>query len=193
MYEYFGYFKIAVPMQGSLLLAEPYLPDPNFFRSMILLCMHDATGSLGYVLNQPTLVTLDQVVADADGLSIPIYQGGPIEQQSLHFLHCSQVLASDSEQLADNVYWGKDIEQLLVLLKTGAVTAGEVRIFAGYSGWSEGQLEEELAAYSWIVYNRLHRAHIFGSSTGCSWGSVLKEMGGKEAWIANFPLDPLLN
>src|SRR5690606_16325723 len=80
-------FDKMIPEKGDLMISEPFLPDPNFERTVILVCEHNDQGSFGFVLNKPSLLKLQDVMEDIDGFDALIYIGGPVQQDTLHFLH----------------------------------------------------------------------------------------------------------
>ncbi len=191
--EYFDSFKNVQPVRGDLLISEPYLTDPNFERSVILLCEHDSNGSFGFVLNNGSELSLAEVIEDAPDIDVPLFVGGPVQQDTLHFLHRSPLLVDDSKEIAKGVYWGGDFEKLVDLMSARKVSVNEVRFFIGYSGWEAGQLMDELKANSWIVNKKTEPEYIFEYSHDELWRQVLKEMGGKFRMFSNFPADPRLN
>ena len=75
------------PGPGILLIAEPFLKDPNFIRTVVLLCDHQDEGSLGFVINREFRHTLDELMNDAEELKLPVFYGGPVQMDTIHFLH----------------------------------------------------------------------------------------------------------
>ncbi|MEQ8810539.1 MAG: YqgE/AlgH family protein [Imperialibacter sp.] len=191
--EHFDAFKRVNPNKGDLLISEPYLSDPNFERSVILLCEHDVSGSIGFVLNRLSELSLAEVIEGAPDDEIPLFIGGPVQQDTLHFVHCSPHLMEEGREIARGIYWGGDFEKLMELMSAGLVTADEARFFIGYSGWGAGQLSEELDTNSWIVNKKTAPQYIFEYSHEELWRQVLKDMGGKFRAFSNFPADPRLN
>jgi putative transcriptional regulator len=176
---------------GHLLISEPFLPDPNFERTVVLLCQHqDAAGTFGLVLNKPTSVYVYEAT-DLKSVREQLYIGGPVEQNTLHFVHSVPDLPN-STPLKDGLYWGGDLEHFQSLAEVGQVQAGQCRFFAGYSGWSAHQLAGEIEANSWIIA-RVSLADILAVDPAKLWAHILKEMGGKYRAYANFPEDPRLN
>ena len=187
---------------GTLLLAKPVLGDPNFERTVVLLCRHDADdGAFGLVLNRPTELTLPDVLPAYAGPAVPLSVGGPVQHNTLHYLHRladlpdaialtpSGAPAAPGEKA---VYWGGDYELLLDWLATGRAAPADVRFFVGYSGWSGGQLEQEITGDTWVV--RPDSAEkIFTFEPQELWRGVLLEMGGRYRMLANYPIDPSLN
>ncbi|MGY3087160.1 putative transcriptional regulator [Hymenobacter sp. UYAg731] len=181
---------------GTLLISKPFLGDPNFERSVVLLCRDEpADGSFGLVLNRTTSLVLDDVLdlppeATAAAL-VPIYVGGPVEPNTLHYLHRRADLPG-ATALGQDVYWGGDFEILLGLLGSGSILAGDVRLFAGYSGWSAGQLAGEMQGQSWIRHPA-SAGKVFTLASDAFWREILREKGGKFKVLANYPVDPRLN
>ena len=94
------------------MVSEPHLPDYNFDRTVILLCKHDEEGSFGFVLNKRSSVNLNELMKEAEGIEVPVYIGGPVEQNTLHFVHKDDTL-TDAEFVNDSFYWGGDFDLLL--------------------------------------------------------------------------------
>lgn len=181
------------PAKGDLLISEPYLPDPNFERTVILLCEHDDNGTLGFVLNRSADVSLSDVLDEAGDYGAGLFIGGPVQQDTLHFIHRHQPLAESSYEVIQDTYWGGDYEELLRMINTRSIPMNEIRFFLGYSGWSPGQLMEELEAKSWIVMKNVTSEMIFDWNNQDLWKACLKSMGGKYKLISNYPKDPRLN
>lgn len=176
---------------GSLLIAEPYMGDTNFERSVVLVCEHNSLGTFGLVLNQPTSIHLEDVIDDIRA-ELPLFVGGPVQQNTLHFLHRRPDLIDDSIPVVDGLYWSGDFEQIKQAVNVGTLTERDARFFIGYSGWDGGQLAEELAQKTWII-SRIDADFLFDTPTNEFWRGVLKRMGGEYKAIAHYPVDPRLN
>ncbi len=184
---------------GTLLLAKPFLGDPNFERTVVVVCRHDATdGAFGLVLNRLTELTLGDVLPDYAGPALPLGVGGPVQHNTLHYVHrladLPEAIALTPADTAPDeaLYWGGDYEVLLDWLQIGRATEADVRFFVGYSGWSGGQLEGEIAADTWVVQANGAKK-IFTFEPQELWRGVLLEMGGRYRVLANYPIDPSLN
>ena len=179
--------------RGDLLISEPYLPDPNFERTVILLCEHDENGSFGFVLNKLANVEFQQVIDSGIKLEEKLFVGGPVQQDTLHFIHrCDDALGSGKE-IVNGIYWGGDFDRLLTLIDTSQIESSDVRFFLGYSGWSEGQLNDELKSKAWIVYMQPTAEKIFDLDPDELWKEALKDLGGKFKMFSNYPEDPRMN
>ena len=190
--DYFKFKNDIPPQKGSLLISEPFLPDPNFERTVVLLCEHNEDGSFGFVLNKPSQVSVSEIMDELEGVDSTVYVGGPVEQNTLHFIHRSAELEGGTP-VGVGIYWGGNFEQLSVMAAEGLVNPDDFRFFAGYSGWSEGQLEDEIKENSWIVTPPPDTSLIFDSPVNSLWKSVLKQLGGRFNVYSNYPTDPRLN
>ena len=192
-FDYFGISKTQKPGRGDLLISEPYLPDPNFERSVIYLCEHDENGSFGFVLNKKSILNIDEVMEAIEDFKVPLFVGGPVEQETLHFLHCDPDMMQSGKEISEGIYWGGNFEKLLSLIVNKIIDPNKYRFFLGYSGWTGGQLEDELKAKSWIVHKNTAVHHIFEEDPDLLWRRILQEMGGKFKMFSNYPTDPRLN
>ena len=181
---------------GTLLISKPFLGDPNFERSVVLLCRDTPSdGSFGLVLNRLTNLRLGDVLdlpaPDHAAAAVPLYLGGPVEPDTLHFLHQRADLPG-AQDLGQKVYWGGDFEMLLCLLGSGGIAPADVRLFVGYSGWSRGQLGAEMQGQSWIR-QPASAGKVFTLASDAFWRDILREKGGRYKVLANYPVDPSLN
>ena len=180
------------PSKGTLLIANPFLKDPNFRRTVIFLCDHNEEGSFGFVLNKKFPKTLEELVTEIKTASFPVFQGGPVQMDALHFLHQYPDLISGGERVLPDVYWGGNFESLLINFKNNDIKRERLRFFIGYSGWSAGQLNDEMKEESWLTV-RATRKLIFDTNPENVWKDALKHLGGNYEMMINFPIDPQLN
>jgi putative transcriptional regulator len=181
------------PQKGDLLISEPFLADPNFTRTVILLCEHNEEGSFGFVLNKPSNVRLNEVIEDVDNSDFEVYLGGPVQHDTFHFIHQCSDLLEGGHEVINGVHWGGNFEQLMIMVQNKQLTQQEVKFFVGYSGWSSGQLLDELKLNSWIISRNVDVQQIFNTDSEKLWQEVLDGMGGKFKVISKFPVDPRLN
>jgi putative transcriptional regulator len=178
-------------LTGQLLLASPTLRDPNFARTVVLIGVHSEEGAMGIVLNRPSALTVGEAVPQLEATldeQEPVYIGGPVQPNSIvllaEFLDPSPagllVLGRIGFPAPDT-----DIEEL-----TRATARG--RVFAGYAGWSEGQLDAELDQGDWIV-QAAQPQDVFCEEPEDLWREVLTRKGGSYALIARMPTDPSVN
>ncbi|EAY30915.1 YqgE/AlgH family protein [Microscilla marina] len=178
--------------KGDLLIAEPFLGDRNFERSVVLLCEHNDKGSFGFVLNQKANVSLKDVLEEDILEDVPLFVGGPVQQDTLHFIHRTPDLFDNTVEIAKGIFWGGDYEQLKAYLRVGKLQEQDIRFFLGYSGWGEEQLDQELGQNSWVV-SASDAKFIFDTEPDQFWRGVLRRMGGKYKVMSHYPTDPRLN
>ena len=178
------------PAPGNLLLAEPFLKDPNFKRTVVLLCEHNEDGAFGLVLNKKLEFKVDDVLPEFPIENIDLYYGGPVGPDTLHFIHQYGDLIEGSLKLKDDIYWSGNFEQIKLMLETGSVDPKKFRFYVGYSGWTAGQLEEEMKINSWIVASKYSKIFIPEDQL---WESILQSMGDGYKFVSTFPEDPQLN
>lgn len=182
----------AKPKQGSLLVSEPFMLDPNFKRSVVLLTEYQQDGVVGFIVNQKSNLILSDILPDCSS-DLPVFIGGPVANDALHFIHrCYDKLNSGIE-IGEGVYWGGNFEALQILLNTGQLQSSEIKFFIGYSGWGESQLDDELDQNSWLVTNNYDRKVVFEEDEEDLWKEVVIGLGPKYAHIANFPENPNWN
>lgn len=175
---------------GDLLLSEPFMADPNFKRTVVLLCDYNAEGAFGLVLNRRLEYTLTDVLHEFPVAGLDLYYGGPVSPDTLHYIHRCGDLIEGSIHLRDDIWWGGNFEQIKLLFETRTLRSADFRFFTGYSGWGAGQLDEEMSIDSWIV-DRSY-SDIFPPDDQL-WASVLRARGGEYGRFVHFPEDPSLN
>lgn len=181
------------PYGGCLLLAEPFMEDPNFKRTVIVLVQHNKEdGSLGFVLTRKAPMVLEDVIEGFEGFAAPLYVGGPVQMDTLHYLHSLGDTLPGSVEIAPGLYWGGDFDILKDLVQQGSVQPEQFRFFLGYSGWSPDQLVEEMKDNSWITQPAKPN-YIFKTEADTLWKKVLQDKGGDYAIMVNFPENPILN
>lgn len=192
--ELFNYsFDKIEPRKGDLLISEPFLTDPNFSRTVILLCEHNEEGSFGFVLNKPAKIKLNELIEGVDDREDYIYIGGPVQQNTLQFIHKNDRLIEGGMEVQDGIFWGGNFEQMLAMMDSKLIAPEDIKFFVGYSGWAAGQLKSELEVNSWIISRNVKIEQIFNTDVETLWKEVLNTMGGKFKIVANFPVDPRLN
>lgn len=184
--------KVNKPNQGSLLISEPFLVDSYFKRSVVLLSEHDDKGTLGFILNKPTDVSLNEAVDDFPEFKVPLYFGGPVETDTLFYIHTLGDRLRGAKKIVNGIWWGGDYDHLKFLIESSQVRHDQIRFYAGYSGWEPKQLDTELKEKSWLVFDSSPQL-AFASEPESLWRQVLRSMGSEYAILANFPEDPNLN
>jgi putative transcriptional regulator len=192
--ELFNYVNDKIePRKGDLLISEPFLADPNFARTVIYLCEHNDEGSFGFVLNKPAKINLNELLEGVGDREDNIYVGGPVQQNTLQFIHKNDRLIEGGSEVKDGIFWGGNFEQMLSMMEGSLIKSDDIKFFIGYSGWAAGQLKSELEVNAWIISRDVNIEQIFDTNVESLWKEVLHTMGGKFKIVANFPVDPRLN
>lgn len=179
--------------KGQLLIAEPsIIGDLSFNRSVILLADHNEEGSVGFILNKPLDYTINDLLPEIEA-AFKIYNGGPVEQDNLYFIHTIPELITDSIEISNGIFWGGDFELTKSLINDGKINKEDIRFFLGYTGWGANQLEDELQASSWIITNNNHKSSILSKSSEQFWKEKIIELGGEYIIWSNAPENPILN
>lgn len=179
--------------KGILLIATPDVELGLFFRSVILICEHNASGSFGIVLNKPLEIEIPEEIVDMSQITNPhvgIRAGGPVQTNQMMLLHTSDDIPNETLDICEGVWLGGDLDFLQEVLtdEEGA----EVLLCFGYSGWGAGQLEREFLDGGWLLWP-CRKEHIFSIPPERLWQSLLREMGGKYATLSMIPEDLSLN
>lgn len=181
------------PQKGQLLIAEPsILQDTSFNRAIILLVNSTTDGSVGFILNKHTSFKLNNFVPNIIK-EFKIYNGGPVEQENLYFIHSRPDLIEHSLEITNGLYWGGDFNQVIEQINKGNIQENEIKFFLGYSGWDKKQLEYEIEEKSWIVTHIKHKSNLISLSDSESWKKIMIELGGEYSLWANAPEDPSFN
>ncbi len=181
------------PKKGKLLIAEPALTgDVSFNRSVVLLAEHNDEGSVGFILNKPLEYNINDLVSEID-IPFQVFNGGPVEQDNLYFIHKVPHLIGNSIEISDGIYWGGDFETTIGLINEKTISEDDIRFFLGYSGWSSLQLDQELSSKSWIVVKNEYESEIIQKSSIAFWKEKMVELGGDYLLWSNAPENPSLN
>jgi putative transcriptional regulator len=180
------------PGPGILLIADPFLKDPNFLRTVVFLCEHKEEGSFGFVLNRPFSNTIDELIPELREHKLPVFYGGPVQQDTIHFLHQYPEDIPGGQEVLKGVYWGGDFDRMVELIRSNSLDPARLRFYIGYSGWGSGQLDDELKEKSWLTV-KATRKLLFHHNFEEIWKEALKMLGGDYEMMINFPIDPQLN
>lgn len=178
--------------RGVLLIAEPFLKDTNFQRSVVLLCEHQQNGTFGITINRETEESLEDYVEDLSGEDFRVYDGGPVSRDHIHFLHLYPESIPGGQHITDGIYWGGDFDQVTQLMKRKQLDKNKIRFYLGYSGWSAQQLDEEMKEKSWLTVPA-NKELVFHKTPKEIWKDAVKDLGDNFLPIINYPLDPSFN
>ena len=138
--------------KGRLLISEPDLNDSIFFKSVVFLTHHNEKESIGLILNQPTKINLNEILNNIPLSDFPVYIGGPVEKNAIQYIHTLGNIIPNTQEIGKGLYWGGDFKKILTLISENKISKKEIRFFAGYSGWGEDQLNNEIRENSWITH-----------------------------------------
>lgn len=181
-------------LQGRLLVASPYLDDPNFARSVILLCAHDEGGAFGLIINQPLELAVAEVLPDWAALvqsPAVVFRGGPVQPADVFALCRDRSGSIGSAVWRDLRLLGLD-DDATVPIGAPLLPPGSARIFTGYAGWGAGQLEQEILGEGWLVVDP-RADDAFTLTPGDLWESALRRPPAARALVPYFPSEPSLN
>ena len=178
--------------EGNILISDPFLRDPNFSRTVILIVKHNDEGSLGFVLNDKSKFTISEVVDNFPDFETNIFLGGPVGIESLFFIHTRNDIISEGIEVINGLYWGGDFDELKNAISENTIQKEELIFFVGYSGWDKEQLDREIKEKSWIIAD-ITTEEVMLQTGKYLWNSKLKKLGEKYKILSNFPADPSLN
>jgi putative transcriptional regulator len=179
-------------LNGQLLLDSGQLSGSFFQHTVVLICQHDAEGAFGLVLNRATGKNVgDVIVADLPEAlkDCPLYEGGPVQPSALSFLHSDALLLDGN--VMPNLSLGHSVDELVELGEAFS-TARKLKMFAGYAGWSPGQLDNEMKHKAWLTHPASLEL-VFDAAPEQLWQVILRRKGGKYRLLAQSPEDLSLN
>ena len=181
-------------LQGRLLVASPYLDDPNFARSVVLICAHDEGGAFGLIINQPLELAVDEVLPDWAVLvhsPAVIFRGGPVQPADV-FVLCRDRSGSIGAAVWRDLRLIELDDDATAPLGALSLPPGSARIYTGYAGWAAGQLEREILGEGWLVVDP-SADDAFTPAPGDLWESALRRPPAARALVPYFPSEPSPN
>jgi putative transcriptional regulator len=179
-------------LKGQLLLDSGQLRGSFFQRTVVLICQHDAEGAFGLVLNRSSGTNVgDAIIADLPETlkACPLYLGGPVQPSALSFLLTDSFI--QDANVMPNLSLGHSLDNLMEMGGSFSPTQ-QIRMFAGYAGWSAGQLEEEMKRKAWLTHTASLEL-VFNSQPEQLWQTILCQKGWKYKLLAQMPEDTSLN
>lgn len=186
----FSFVNTKEPKRGSILISDPFLDEDYFRRSVILLCEHSENSSFGFVLNNYMDIDLHELDNQFPDINARISIGGPVETQSLYYIHSFTEKVEESFEICKGLHFGGSFRMVKSLLEKDIENCKNIRFFLGYSGWNTGQLLNELLENSWIVADNISNLEIMNTSNDNFWQYCMEKQGGQYKTIAKFPLNP---
>ncbi|MBR2146441.1 MAG: YqgE/AlgH family protein [Muribaculaceae bacterium] len=184
-----------VPSRVSLLVAKPTVEDFCFKRSVTVLVDHDEEGSMGVMVNKPTRFTLNEIMPDLEcNAQIPLYLGGPVGTNQLFFVHTlGKEAIPDSEQLAPGLFFGGNFDLMKLFLANGHGINEKVKFMVGYSGWTSGQLDNEVNRHDWAVLKGDIAQLVMSDDNETIWHKAVERFGDQYRLWKAWPDDVSLN
>lgn len=191
-YDFFQINNALAPQKGRILISEPFLMDNYFKRSIVLITEHTDEGTVGFVLNKPVNMKVHEIMTDFPPMDAIVSLGGPVQTNTLHYVHTLGDIIPNSVKVIDNIYWGGEFEVIKRLLESGSLNNDNIRFFLGYSGWQSNQLEDELSENAWVVAD-ISPTEIMTPMNKFFWNKTLNRLGQKYQMWSNFPENPQMN
>lgn len=178
--------------KGTILIARPTLMTDVFHRSVVLLTDHsEDNGSIGFVLNKSLHIPVSEFLNDLNSQD-NVYEGGPVDQENIFYIHNRPDLIMDSEKIMENLYWSGNFNDVKHAINNGYLSENEIRFYLGYSGWATNQLQTEIENNAWNVVNNVN-FDFFKNWHNNLWKNHMKNLGGENLLWLNMPDDPAMN
>ena len=161
-------------------------------RTVVYICRLSDEGCFGFVLNKMFDQSLGELITDLEDFDIPVYTGGPVQPDTVHYIHQYPELIPGSYKISDEVYWGGDFEVVKELIRNNRLDLAKIKFFIGYSGWDKDQLTDEMKEKSWLTVSSTRKL-IFDTAPENVWRDSIEHLGGKYKMMIHFPIDPQLN
>lgn len=177
---------------GTYLLSVPQMLDPNFMHTVVLMIEHSESGAYGLVVNRELEVTVSDLFPDHPQLSssdFPVQSGGPVGRDTLQFLHRMPGRIPGGLEITGGLYLGGDVAAMADAVVGDERARHDLRLFVGYSGWGEGQLEGELGIGSWVP-SPANPELVFGAEAReAAWRRALRGLGQDGEGLSHLPPD----
>lgn len=179
--------------KGKILISNYTLVnDLEFNKAVVLIVKDDNEGTIGFMLNKRSNYLLSELNSGSKELNIPIYKGGPVMIDTIHFIHKKTKLFQQSTKITNEIFWGNEFEKAVELIRDKKIDAKEIKFFVGYSGWDENQLENEIEEKSWLITSTYTKKEIFGFEK-LLWKNNLEKFGEYYKLWSNSPENPNYN
>jgi putative transcriptional regulator len=179
--------------KGKLLVSSKItLEDINFNRSVVLIVDHKHSGSLGFIMNKKLEHSLKDFT-DKIKIDVPVFLGGPLDQDNLFFIHDKKDLIPNSLKVNKNLFWGGDMGIAIGLLNDNKLNNNNICFFLGCSGWTSGQLDNEIKNELWLIEENKFDSKIIKVEKKTMWRNYMISFGGEHLIWANSPESPGLN
>ena len=187
------FFILELMKVGKILVATPsIIGDVNFQRSVVFLVDQKETGTVGFIINKKLDYTLNEIMEDVN-VKIPLYFGGPVEEDNLFFIHKAAELIPNSIHVLNDLYWSGDYKKVIELINSKKLRENQIRFFLGYTGWGKNQLEDEIEGKSWVLVEDSLKSDWISNAPAGLWKEQMTTLGGKYLIWSNAPENPNWN
>jgi len=163
------------------------MQDPNFKRAVVIVCDYSKEdGTVGFILNKPINMQINDLIPDFPEFEATVNYGGPVATDTIHYIHTKGDIVDECIQIGNGIFWGGSFEKLKFLISSGLVNPIDIKFFVGYSGWSPGQLEDEMEIGSWVLQEP-DANYVFNSKHGELWSQTLINKGNTFSVISQMP------
>ena len=174
---------------GAVLISKPFIEDKRFEKTIILIIEHNTNGTVGLILNKETSTNINETIKDFSAFNINLNYGGPVDVNSLFFIHKYPDIILDSKKIKNGLFLGGNLEDVIKGLHSREISNNLISFFVGYSGWEQGQLEAEIEEGSWI----LHQIDVNQLNQNLNWSQLLININQEYEIWATAPSDFHLN
>ncbi|MDB5203396.1 MAG: transcriptional regulator [Ferruginibacter sp.] len=138
---------------GDMLMSTRKMDDPNFDQALLYLTEVNEEGVTGFIINKIFPRRFNELRDYTGSKALPLFSGGPVENDKLFFIHCRPDLVENAELIAAGIYHGGDFSQAVAAINSTEMKADQVKLLLGYCGWDAGELDAELAEGYWAIVN----------------------------------------
>lgn len=163
---------------GTIIISSTALENTFFEQAIILITESNSNGAVGFILNHPFPKNLNDLIEFKDAASIPLFHGGPVDEESLFFIHQQADLVIDSIHIKDSIYYGGNFKAAVQMLNRKIITGNDLKIFIGYCGWNTGELEAEVQEGSWLITD-LSTAEALNMNMQNSWNNLFQQFNNR--------------
>ena len=179
--------------KGKILISNyTLINDFEFNKSVILIVENNKKDTIGFVINKKTNYLLSDIDPTFKELKIPIFKGGPVKFDSIHFIHKKSELLEKSKMITEEIFWGNQLEKAIKLIQQQKININEIKFFLGYSGWEKNQLDYEIEEKSWLSTNNYKVSDIFNYDK-LIWKKKIEKFGEYYKIWSNSPENPNYN
>lgn len=179
--------------KGQLLCSKPYIGDPFFERTVVLITEHNKHGTEGLIINQPIEIKNPEDIGFIGAFTQSFYRGGPVANNRCYYIHNQPHLLPESDPLTEDIHFGGNPEVLEQHLNSFAIDKSSIRFYIGISGWEPGQLQREIEENTWFIEDARPFSWVCGQNTEHLWYDIIKGKGHPYTMYAKGPINPDLN